>query len=121
MEWFGQIIVGPEVKPLHLVLNGVFGRDDDDAFLFTHPFEMGQDGKTASAGQHDVQQDTVVIVIVNLFHGRGIVFRTLHDELFAREVLPDGIPQLLFVFNQQDLHDCSVSDGLSMGNLSFFR
>ena len=111
MERLGQVIVGPELEPLDLVIERIPGRNDDHAGRFALPPELFEYPQAAAVGQHDVQQDTVVIVSGDLFERRCVIGRLLDHILFAAQRLHHDLPQGGFVFDNQYFHNLSLVHG----------
>mgnify|MGYP007045833446 CR=1 FL=1 len=63
MEGFREIVVCSLFQPQDFVLDGVAGRDDDDALTLLLFLEHLQQLQTVPIWQHDVEQDTVVAVV----------------------------------------------------------
>ena len=104
MEWLCQIIIRTQFDPLHLVLDRVFGRDDDQVLCFSSLFQFLQKGKPIAVGQHNVQQDTVVVVHQRLVQAFVHRCSCLYDAPFPEEKLLDGFPQIRFIFDNEDFH-----------------
>ena len=111
MERLGQVIVGPELEPLDLVIERIPGRNDDHAGRFALPPELFEYPQAAAVGQHDVQQDTVVVVSGDLFERRCVIGRLLDHILFAAQRLHHDLPQGGFVFHDQDFHKQQIFFG----------
>ena len=86
MERLGQVIVGPELEPLDLVIERIPGRNDD----------------------------TVVIVSGDLFERRCVIGRLLDHILFAAQRLHHDLPQGGFVFHDQDFHKQQIFFGTKL-------
>ena len=104
MERLRQVIVGTQVKPRHLVLDGVLGRDDDDILLLPHLLQLLQHSQPVAVRQHDVQQDTVIVVRADFHHGSPEVGSTLHDISFFLQRTLHQFAQGGFVFNDEQFH-----------------
>ena len=111
MERLGQVVVGPEFQSFDLVVQRVAGRDDDDPGAAAPLFQLFEQPQSAAAGQHDVQQDAVVVVCGDLVEGRGIVGGLLDDILFPDQRPDHDLPQGGFVFDNQYFHNLSLVHG----------
>jgi len=111
VERLGQIVVGPEFQSLDLVVQRVAGRDDDDPGPAAALLQLFEQPQSAAAGQHDVQQDAVVVVCGDLVEGRGIVGGLLDDVLFPDQRPDHDLPQGGFVFDNQYFHNLSLVHG----------
>ena len=100
-------------EPLDLVIERIPGRNDDHAGRFSLPPELFEYPQAAAVGQHDVQQNTVVIVSGDLFERRCVIGRLLDHILFAAQRLHHDLPQGGFVFHDQDFHKQQYSSGQS--------
>ncbi len=111
VERLGQIVVGPEFQSFDLVVQRVAGRDDDDPGAAAPLLQLFEQPQSAAAGQHDVQQDAVVVVCGDLVEGRGIVGGLLDDVLFPDQRPDHDLPQGGFVFDNQYFHNLSLVHG----------
>ena len=109
MEGFGQVVVGPQFESLDLVVERVAGRNDDDSRLPALPLQFFEQLQAAPVGQHDVQQNTVVIVSGDLVERRCIIGSLLDHILFPAQGLHHDLPQGGFVFDNQNLHNRTFS------------
>ena len=104
MERLGQVVVGAQVEPLHLVLDGVLGREDDDVPPYLLPCHLAEQGEPTPSGEHDVQQNAVILIDKNLHIGCGIVWRLFHHiPLFPQEV-GNNLAQVCVIFYDKYLH-----------------
>ena len=94
VEGFSQIVVGAKLQPGHLVVRRVARRDDDHALALLHRLEALQKGEAATVGQHDVEQDAIVVVVLDLVERRAkVVGRFNHGALTVGERLGDQFAQ----------------------------
>ena len=105
VEGFGQVVVGPQFEALDLVVERVAGRNDDDSRLPALPLQLFEQLQAAPVGQHDVQQDAVVIVSGDLVERRRIIGGLLDHILFPAQGLHHDLPQGGFVFDNQNFHN----------------
>ena len=80
VEGFGQIVVRAQFEAIHLVVQRILGGDDEHAVVALEAFQLAQEVEPASARQHDVQQDAVVVVVVHLVQRREVVGGSLYHE-----------------------------------------
>ena len=71
--------------------------------------------QAAAAGQHDVQQDAVVVVCGDLVERRGVIGGLLDDVLLPGQRPDHDLPQGGFVFNNEYLHNTLLFLGTGGG------
>jgi len=86
VERLGKVVVGAEFQPLDLVVEGIAGRNDDHRSRAATPLQLFEQPQAAAAGQHDVQQDAVVVVCGDLVERRGVIGGLLDDVLLRVSV-----------------------------------
>jgi hypothetical protein len=121
-ERLGQVIVGAEVESRHLVVDGVArGQEEDrtpDALLAERPEHL----EAVAAGQHDVEDDEVVgMVVEGQLQGRIPVGGDLDGVPFLLETLPDEARNLALVLHHQDAHVTSRPRIADDSRLPLFR
>ena len=105
VERLGKVVVGAEFQPLDLVVEGIAGRNDDHRSRAATPLQLFEQPQAAAAGQHDVQQDAVVVVCGDLVERRGVIGGLLDDVLLPGQRPDHDLPQGGFVFNNEYLHN----------------
>ena len=104
MERLGQVVVGTEVQPRHLVLDGILRRKNDDVSVFSALGQFAQQVEAAAVGQHNVEKDAVVLIDSRLrarFHERSGRF---HHETCLPQRSRNHLAQFPVVFYEQNLH-----------------
>ena len=78
---------------------------NSDSRLPALPLQLFEQLQAAPVGQHDVQQNTVVIVSGDLVERRRIIGGLLDHILFPAQGLHHDLPQGGFVFDNQNFHN----------------
>ena len=104
MERLGQIVVSPNLQPLDLVVERVLCRHDDDAGRVVTTLDVAQYVESAAAGQHQVQQHTVVVVAAHLFQSFVVVEGLLAQVFLRFQISHNAVRQLVLVFYYQYFH-----------------
>ena len=104
VERFGQVVVRALLQSEDLVLDRVFGREDDHVFAATLCLEIFEQVQTVAVGQHDVQQDAVVLVGAQFFFRLGVRAGRFYHVAFAGEGALHQFAQRRFVFYNEDFH-----------------
>ena len=104
VERLGEIVVGPEAEALDLGIELGEARQDQDRRLDAAGPEAAQDLVAVHVGQHEIQNDDVVVVefadLESVFAHIGRVA----DETFLLEHQLDRAGSGLVVLNQQNAH-----------------
>ena len=111
VERLGQVIVGPEFQPFDFVVERIAGRNDDYPGTVTPRFQLFEQPQSAPAGQHDIQQDTVVIVRSDLVERGCVIGRLLDDVMFPDKGPGHNLPQGGFVFDDEYFHKIVLFPG----------
>ena len=104
VERLGQVVVGPELEPLDLVVERIARRDDNHPRTLAQLLEPLEQPQAAAARQHDVEQDAVVVVVLQLGQRRGIVGSLLHHVTLAAERPHHNLTQRGFILDNQQFH-----------------
>src|SRR5699024_832474 len=78
-----QVVVGPDFQSQHLVVNTSFGGQNKYELLARGILQCSQDIKSATTWQHDIEQDTIVIVIHYLVEASVVGCCFLYQKTFA--------------------------------------
>ena len=108
MERLGKVVVRPDFQSPHLVVQRVFGRHDDDPDRILPLPYLTQDVQPVAAGQHQVEQHTVVVVEPDLLQCFGVGESLLAHIVFGTEVGHDAGRQFPFVFDYQQFHFSNI-------------
>ena len=88
---------------------------NSDSRLPALPLQFFEQLQAAPVGQHDVQQDAVVIVSGDLVERRGVIGGLLDDVLLPGQRPDHDLPQGGFVFNNEYLHNTLLFLGTGGG------
>ena len=105
VERLGEVVVGPEFQSLDLVVEGIAGRNNDHRSRAATLLQLFEQPQSAPAGQHDVQQDAVVIVCGDLVERRSVIGGLLDDVVLPGQCPDHDLPQGGFVFDNKYLHN----------------
>lgn len=104
----GKIVVRATVQTEYLVLERVASRHDDHVLLAAQLLDPLEQSQPIAVGQHDVEQDAVVVVSghapVRLGISRG---RLDHVPFLPQRTLHD-LPERRLVLDDQNLHTANV-------------
>ena len=85
-EGLDQVVVGAAFQPAHAVFDGVArGQHEDGRVLVLA--HRGQDLEAVHAGQHDVQDDEVVVALQREMAAVHAVAGQVHDVALLRQAL----------------------------------
>ena len=108
-ERFDEIIVGAQFQAVDLVLRGVLGGEKQDhggAFLFA---KLAKNGQAVDFGEHDVQDDDVVLAVAGVPE-RGLpVGGFIDGEPGLAEALDERLTKRLEIFDDQETHGWGIS------------
>mgnify|MGYP000473567765 FL=1 len=88
---------------------------NSDSRLPALPLQLFEQLQAAPVGQHDVQQDAVVVVCGDLVERRGVIGGLLDDVLLPGQRPDHDLPQGGFVFNNEYLHNTLLFLGTGGG------
>jgi hypothetical protein len=78
MEGLGQVVVGAQVQAQYLVIQGIAGGDDEHAVGFIIGFQLFKNVQAIAMREVDIQDDTSIIIEMDLFQGRHNSHRPFH-------------------------------------------
>src|SRR5215510_11522017 len=118
-ERLGQVVVGAEIEPGHLVGHAVACGQHDDGRVHAGLARGLEDAKAVALGQHDVEHDQVVgIAREQELQGSVAVRGGLDGVALFLEPLPDEAQDLSVVLDYQNAHglpDSSYSHHARIG------
>jgi hypothetical protein len=103
-EGLGQVVVGAGVEPAHHVLGGVTRGEHEDRRGPALAAQLGGHLEAVLLGEHDIEQDDVVVVHVGQHRGLVAVRRDVHHVPFLLEPLLDESGDLPVVLHHENLH-----------------
>ena len=110
-ERLRQIVVGAGVEAADHVLDRVARGEHQDGRVPPLPPELGRDLEPVLLGQHDVEQDDVVLVDVGQHGGLVAVGGDVHHVALFLQSLLDESGDLPVVFHDENFHGPQSSGG----------
>ena len=105
LERLGHVVVGAKVEALDLVLHAAPRRQHEDVRAQTVLAPTLQQRQTVFLGQHDVEDDDVVLGGARLEIAFLTVGGDIDGEAFFFQPLPKGADKRFVIFDQQYAHD----------------
>ncbi|KIF06562.1 hypothetical protein PL81_06860 [Streptomyces sp. RSD-27] len=109
-ERLGEVVVRPGVEAFGLVVLAVLGGEHQDGGGVAVGAHAGADLGAAEAREHEVEQDDVIRPAgEGQFQPPVPVVGDLDAVALGGQALPEGLGQVLFVFDDQDAHPSSLT------------
>jgi len=103
VEGLDQVVVGPAVEAADALVHPVAGGEDEDRRDLGPP-QVGEDRPAAPPGQHEVQQNGVVVPALGLELAGLAVVGDVDGESLLLQRLAHGAGEVDLVFDDQDAH-----------------
>ena len=103
-ERLGEVVVRARIEPPHHVLRGVPGGEHQDRRVPALAPQLGGDLEPVLLGEHDVEQDDVVLVDVGQQGGLVAVRGHVHHVALFLQALLDEARDFPVVFHHEDFH-----------------
>lgn len=104
MEWLCEVVVGPDVETFDLVFDCVTCRNGDDARSRPDRAKGFYEIESNSIGQIDIDDNTIVVIQVDLLGGFVVGVHYFRQEAVFAQVAGDAIGQYFFVLYDQNFH-----------------
>ncbi len=105
VEGLDDIIVRAGVEAAHAVLELVAGGEHED-WGFLGFAQAAQDFPAVHLGQHDIEDDAVVVIILGVEESRFAVGGAVHGVTLLLQGLSQAAEQVRFVFDNENSHWC---------------
>ena len=102
MEGLGEVVVGAQLQPDHLVCHLVPSREHDDRNLAGLP-DLPADGEAVHAGQHDVEHDQVGLELAEAVEGLDAVRHAFDLVALPAQVESRQLDDVLLIVDHEDL------------------
>ena len=99
-----EIIVSPELKAFDPIGHAVAGREEQDRRPHLCAAQGLQDLPSVDIGQHDVQDEQVVLARHRQMQPVRAIARQIHDEAVLGQSLLQVLTGFCFVFDDQKFH-----------------
>ena len=113
IERLDQIVVGPEVERIDLVVDLHAGRQHQNWNAVLVGAQVTQEAHAGAIGQADVEDDEIIGIETGKVLGIGQRRRVVADMPQPREVRKDRLRNVLGVLDDQDSQRCVLSPAVT--------
>ena len=100
-----KVVVCPEVQSPDPVLDCGPGAEDEDGRRPVAGPQLAQDLEAALAGEHHIQDESVVVGPERELEPQAPIRCHIHGESVFLQPLPDAVQKLRVIFNDEDSHE----------------
>ncbi len=108
IERLDQIVIGAPVEAFDSVIDGILGRQHDDGRVFPLLTQLLDRLKAIDAGQHDVDDETVVVGGSALGQALFTVVGAVDGEPVFAEAFGENLDEVLVILDDQNFHRQSL-------------
>ncbi len=101
LEGLAQEVIGPHLEPLDLVHLAVLGGQHQEWRVDPRVSKVQADAESIAPGQHDVENDHVVVAVAAGGETTFAVVTLLDDEALVAQQVSDGAGQIVIVFDKK--------------------
>src|SRR5262249_51069397 len=116
-KWFREVVVRSGLQMFDLVGQSIPGSEHEDRHTTVSASNLAKDTRPAQRGQHQVQNDQVVVVALGEFEPGSAICRRIYCKALRDQSPSYHTTHLLFVFDEQNSHRLNLPSKASTTRL----